>query len=288
MLFVCFWASHGWRQYNSPMDISLLLMKLGISILVVLVLSVVAERVSPQAAGIISGYPAGIAINLFFFGYEIGPAFAAESALYTATGLLATLSFVYFYYLASSRITRCSVLFASLVSILGYLAVVWCVHKVPVNWATALFIPIFSLFLFLYLFRRIKNSVIVDKAQLSGRVFLLRAFASAGIITIVTSLAHVVGPAYAGLFAAFPSTMFPLMLIIHLTYDVRHVHTIIKNFPLGLGSLIVYALLVALTYGSLGIFWGTIISFAAATAYLLAYAFLLRRKGSEPRFCICR
>ena len=79
------------------MDIGLVLIKFGSSILVVLALSAVAERVSPRVAGIISGYPAGIAINLFFFGYEIGPVFAAESALYTAVGLLATQSFVYFY-----------------------------------------------------------------------------------------------------------------------------------------------------------------------------------------------
>ncbi|KAF0181954.1 MAG: hypothetical protein FD164_1442 [Nitrospirae bacterium] len=282
MLSVCIWALHGCGQYNSPMDSTLLLMKLGISMLVVLVLSVVAERVSPRAAGIISGYPAGIAINLFFFGYEIGPAFAAESALYTAAGLFATLSFVYLYYVASSHVTRCSVLFASLVSFLGYLAVVWCVQKVPVNWATALLIPIVSIFLFLYLFRSIENSIIADKVQLTARVLLLRAFVSAGIIIVVTSLAHAVGPAYAGLFAAFPSTMFPLMLIIHTTYDVRHVHTIIKNFPLGLGSLIVYSLFVALTYGSLGLLWGTLLSFAAATAYLAAYTFIMRRTQSRP------
>ena len=263
------------------MDILLLSIKLVVSILVVLVLSLVAERVSPRIAGIVSGYPAGIAINLFFFGYEIGPVFAAESALYTATGLLATQSFVFFYYIASSRRSRQGVLSVSLMAFVGYLAVVWCVRQVPVNWVTALLIPIGSIFLFLHLFRRIENSVIAEKVQLTPRVLFLRAFVSAGIIIMVTSLAHVVGPAYAGLFAAFPSTLFPLMLIIHMTYDVEHVHTIIKNFPLGLGSLIVYAILVALTYESLGIFRGTLVAFAAATGYLLVFAVFVRRKRNQ-------
>ena len=181
------------------------------------------------------------------------------------------------HYLASSRLPRCGILSASLVAFSGYLAVVWLIRQCPVNWATALILPVSSLFLFLYLFRRIENSIITDTVRLTPRVLFLRAFVSAGIIILVTSLAHVVGPAYAGLFAAFPSTLFPLMLIMHRTYDVRHVHTIIKNLPLGLGSLIVYALLVALTYGSLGVFLGTILSFAAATAYLLAYAVIVRR-----------
>ncbi len=33
-------------------------------------------------AGVLYGYPAGIALNLFFFGYEIGPAFAARAHLF--------------------------------------------------------------------------------------------------------------------------------------------------------------------------------------------------------------
>ena len=33
----------------------------------------VAERVSPRVAGLLSGYPLGAAIALFFMGLEIGP-----------------------------------------------------------------------------------------------------------------------------------------------------------------------------------------------------------------------
>jgi hypothetical protein len=37
-----------------------------------------------------------------------------------------------------------------------------------------------------------------------------------------------------------PMSHFPLSLIVHISYDKAHVATIIKNFPPGLGSLIVY------------------------------------------------
>jgi hypothetical protein len=60
-------------------------------------------------------------------------------------------------------------------------------------------------------------------------------------------------------------------LIVHLTYDKTHVHTIIKNFPMGLGSLITYALCVSIVYPLWGIYIGTAISLAAASVYLLAY-----------------
>ena len=254
------------------MDITLLLLKLAVSVVVVLALSVIAERVTPRIAGIIAGYPAGIAINLFFFGYEISPDFAAESALYTSTGLLATLSFIYFYYLASSRIIRNTIFISSLISFCGYLGAVWGTRQMPANYASAILVPAVSIFLFLYLFRRIKDSTINDRIRLTFRVLLLRSLVAAGIIMLVTSSAHLVGPAYAGLFAAFPSTLFPLMLIIHATYDVEHVHTIIKSYPIGLGSLVVYTIAVALTYHKSGLITGTLISFGAATLYLIVYA----------------
>jgi hypothetical protein len=259
------------QQYNILMEMSLFLLKLTVSVVVVLALSVIAERVTPRIAGIVSGYPAGIAINLFFFGYEISPAFAAESALYTAVGLLATLSFIFFYYLASLRLKRNVIFMSSLLSFFGYLVVVWGTRHVPVNYAYAVVVPVVSLFLFLYLFRRIRNSTIAERVRLTFKVLLLRSLVAAGIVLIVTSTAHIVGPEYAGLFAAFPSTLFPLMLIIHATYDVGHVHTIIKNYPIGLGSLIVYSLAVSLTYQQSGIVTGTLISFAAATVYLIVY-----------------
>ena len=63
----------------------------------------------------------------------------------------------------------------------------------------------------------------------------------------------------------------------HITYDKAHVHTIIKNFPLGLGALVAYALAVSQLYPPLGIYGGTLAAFAAATLYLLAYGAIVGR-----------
>ncbi len=73
---------------------------------------------------------------------------------------------------------------------------------------------------------------------------------------------------WAGLFSAFPITLFPLILIVHISYDKEHVHTIIKNFPVGLGALIIYSLSVYKVYPIWGIYIGTVVSFIMATVYL--------------------
>ena len=125
--------------------------------------------------------------------------------------------------------------------------------------------------MFVYLFRQIKNTTIRDRVKLTPGILFLRAILAGFLILIIIATARSVGARWAGLFSAFPSTLFPLILIVHLTYDKTHVHTIIKNFPMGLGSLITYSLCVSIVYPASGIYIGTVISLAAASVYLLLY-----------------
>jgi hypothetical protein len=245
--------------------------KLLVTVGTVLGLSVIAERVGPKAAGILAGYPLGAAIALFFIGLEIGPKFAADSAVYTMIGLAATQVFVYFYFKTTLLVKRFNILAASLLSAAGYFLAIWLLHFIhPTKWL-AVAIPIASVFLFRYLFREIPNVTIAQKIRLTFKVVMFRSFLAACFILMITGTAKLVGPAWAGLFSAFPTTLFPLLLIVHLTYDKAHVHTIIKNFPLGLGSLITYSLAVSILYPICGVYVGTGLCLAAATGYLFVY-----------------
>ena len=250
---------------------SLFIIKLVVTVVVVLLLSLVAERVSPRVAGILSGYPLGAAIALFFIGLENSPEFASNSAVYTMMGLVATQSFVYLYFRASLFLKRFSVLGSSLFAIAGYFVVIWLLHFIRPGKFLAVLIPVASVFFFVYLFKEVKNATIQNRIKLTPKILFFRAFLAAFTIVLITGAAKFVGARWAGLFSAFPITLLPLILIVHLTYDKEHVHTIIKNFPLGLGSLIIYSLAVSIVYPGAGIYVGTLISFAAATAYLLVF-----------------
>ena len=249
----------------------LFLIKLIVAISFVIGLSLLAENVSPKVAGILSGYPTGSAITLFFFGLEVSPAFAAVSSVYNMIGLTASLSFVYIYYIASNFFIKFNILLSSLTAIFGYFLIVSLLHLIDINKYIAILIPITFSFLFIYLFKNIKNINIQTKAKLNYKILFVRAFFAALIILLITSVPKFVGPTWAGLFSAFPTTLFPLMLIIHFTYSKEHVHTVIKNVPVGMFSLIIYSLVVSIVYPLLGIYIGTIVSFAAATLYLLVY-----------------
>ena len=251
--------------------VSILFIKLIVSIALVLTLSAVAEHVSPRAAGILAGYPAGAAITLFFIGLDINPVFAADSAVYTMMGLVATEVFVYCYFKSSLYFKKFTIVTSSVIACIGYFMVSWLLHYIKLNKFLAALIPIVSIFIFVYLFRQIKNATIQDRVKLTLRILSLRAFLAGFLILIIIGTAKFVGSRWAGLFSAFPSTLFPLILIVHLTYDKAHVHTIIKNFPLGMGSLITYSLCVSIVYPTSGIYVGTAISLAAASIYLLVF-----------------
>lgn len=249
----------------------MLFIKLFVSISFVVTLSLIAERVSPRVAGLLSGYPLGAAIALFFFGFEMGTDFAAQSAVYTMSGLAATQLFVYIYYRISTLCKRLSILLSTIAGIGGYFVAIWVLHFIPLNRAGAVALPLASIFGFVYLFRRIENVGVGRKIQLNARVLFVRAVVAGMVVVAITAAARYVNTRWAGLFSAFPVTLLPLMVIVHYTHGLGAVHTVIKNFPHGLGALITYSLTVSIAYPLVGIYAGTIISFGAATGYLLIY-----------------
>jgi hypothetical protein len=247
--------------------------KILVSVLMVVILSLIAEWAGPRVAGIASGYPLGAAISLFFIGLEISPAFAARSAIYTAAGLAATVAFVGGYLaglrLAEGRRRPSALILAVLPAIAAYGMAAGALSLVTVNWVSSSLIAMGSIIAANRLFRRIPDTTIRQTIRLSLWVTLLRAFFAALVILLITGAARLVGPDWAGLFSAFPITMLPLLVIIQFTYEPAHVRTVIKNVPRGLGALLIYTLVVAASYEDQGIGWGTVLGYLAATAYLV-------------------
>src|SRR3989338_3761192 len=131
---------------------ALFVIKTVVTILFVLVLSLLAEWVSPKVSGIISGIPTGTAIILFFFGLEQGTDFASQSSLFNLVGMLSMQVFIYLYFRVSTKNTKTNILFSSLIAIVGYLIVIFLLKQFQFNFVTSLIIPFVSIALFTYLF----------------------------------------------------------------------------------------------------------------------------------------
>ncbi|GED23012.1 hypothetical protein [Halomonas halmophila] len=247
------------------------LAKLLVSIGVVLGLSVIAERLSTRAAGLLSGYPLGTAIALFFIGLEISPGFAAESAVHTLAGFTATLALGGGYLLCGRRDGFRGVLTGTLGGLIAWGLMSLMLTHFDVNRLGGTLITLVAILAFMRLYRHVPDTAATPRGGFSWPALALRAGLAASIIFLITGLAHVVPSAWAGVMAAFPVTMYPFLVILHLTHGAGPVATVIKHYPAGLGSLLCYTLCVSLAYDALGLTWGTLVGFAAATLWLLAW-----------------
>jgi hypothetical protein len=253
----------------------------------VLGLSFLAERAGPRVAGILSGYPLGTAILLYFIAVEQGIKFASESAVYAMPGLIATLAFLYGYFHASRRLVTLPVIpqivLSSLSAFIVYFAVSWLFQLTSMTLTQAAIILLGAIFVALVLFRKIENVKILNRVRVTKRVVFFRAGLASIIVLIISGLAALIGPRWSGILSGFPVALYPTMIILHFSYGAAPVHTLVRNFPRGMGALWTYVLAVSLTYPVLGLNIGTLISFAAATVYLVVYSTFVWMKQKSVR-----
>jgi len=260
------------------MATDMLLVKLLTTIALVLGLSWVAERVDTRVAGILSGMPLGSLLVLFFVGQELGPVFTRESALYAIPALTGTLVFAGVYYLASRHDHILGPLIATSAALPCYLLIAVAMSQITFTLGTGIVVTCLAIVLSIRLFDHIPDQKVEKRVRLTIRHLLFRAGAAAFFVAAITGIARSVGPRWSGLLIGFPITFLPFLLIIHLTYSRQHAHTIIRNFPIGLGGLIAYLSLVYLAIPAVGVNLSIVTGLSGSLVYLIIISYLLRRR----------
>ncbi len=236
---------------------------------VVIGLSIIAERVSPKLAGLLAGYPHGIAIVLYFIGAEQGVEFASRAALYAIGGLSANVALCYAYSRLCRTRSLANVILAAAGSVVVFLFVSAVLQRLPLSALFASLLTLGMIALIYALLRHTEEIKLLTKTRLGVIAVFARAVLAAGIVLLITGLADKIGPDWAGLLAGFPIVTFPLLLIIHHDHGPAPVHTMIRVYPIGLIALLVYALTTSLTFPVIGIGLGTLAGFGVATIYLI-------------------
>lgn len=249
----------------------LLLYKFILTSIIVIALSFVAEYISPKWAGIFSGFPTGTAVILYFYALENGLEFAGKSAIYNMVGLVAMQMFIFCYYISGLIAKRYKIILSTCGGITGYTVTIILLSEFSFTPGLAVIIPLISILVFKVLFQKIDHSEINVRIKPTWKVFLGRAVLAALTISLITDIAKIVGHKWAGLFSAFPTTLFPLLLIIHYSYGERYANSIIKHVPDGLVGLLIYSLIIYLSYPQFGLYLGIIIAFSGALAYITIY-----------------
>ncbi|NQV83275.1 MAG: hypothetical protein HQ494_05590 [Rhodospirillales bacterium] len=259
---------------------TLLLAKILSSGGIVLGLSLLAERVGPRVAGVLSGAPLGVVMVFFFLGHEIGTDTIIASIPHAIAGLTGTLVFVYAYYRTSLWPFRFGILISPIVSVAAFFGVALVLSRISFTHASALvFTAGASITAGLFFRSRIDNLRISWRVRMTPLVIGFRVGLSTVFVVSAISLAKILGSAWTGLLIGFPMTLLPLLLIVHMTYSREHAHALIRNFPIGIVGLIIYLLSLPFTFPAFGVTLGTVASLSASCLYFLVLPLVWRIAG---------
>jgi len=300
---------------DTPHETSLLAKALW-SAGIVMGLAFVAERIGTRIAGLLAGAPLSAVLIFFFVGRDMGIAYivdsvphgiasfsgtlvfvlvyywtssrlarfpalggamAAIAAYLSIASFSGTLVFVLVYYWTSSRLARFPALGGAMAAIAAYLGIASVLATIPFTLASGTALTVFVIALSHWLLRKIDFAALVRPISYTAHLLLLRGGVAAALIITVIMLAEILGPRWTGLLVGFPTTLLPTLLIIHFTHGTAATHAMIRNFPIGMGSIILYILSVPHSFTLWGVYGGTAASLAVAFTYLSVIMFFGQR-----------
>lgn len=258
----------------------ILIAKALVSITVVVGLSIVAERLGPRAAGLLTGMPLGAGIIVVFTGIEQGTAFAADAAVYMVPGFVTTLAFVYLYAAVSAWRNANgvgAVVLPAVCAHAGYALVA--VAASLVRPPLLLSLPVMAVLLIAtsQLMKSLPGTPIKDRVRFGPGVALFRAVTATSAILIVTGIAKAVGPQWTGILTAYPLTLFPLIIVLHVAYKGEHIAAVLKHVPLGLASVLAFCVTVAYALPAFGLALGVVAGYVVAFCFLVMLSYITRR-----------
>jgi uncharacterized membrane protein (GlpM family) len=257
--------------------------KILISVLVVLVLSWIAENVNPRISGILSGMPLGAVLVLYFVGRELGPEFAIASTLYAIASITASISFALGYYYASRLKIQFSPLVSSVCGLICFFVVVALLNWIHFDLVAAIALTLTTLIIVAYTYHTSEVNKIQIKVKMTFQRLLFRSGLAAVFVVAITIAAQFIGPRWSGLLLGFPMTFLPFILVIHMTYSAAQVRTIIRNFPLGLIGLLCFLVVVNQTIPELGVNVAIVTGLGCALTYLMLLSLVLSHLNSKAQ-----
>lgn len=258
----------------------LFLAKVAVSISVVIGLSLVAEHLGPRAAGFLTGMPLGAGIIVVFTGMEQGTVFTAEAAGFMVPGFVTTLAYVYLYAAVAAWRNKGGVgalLLPTLVANLGYGAVAYLASLTQPPLLLALPVMLVAMFATSKAMKTLPNTPITERVRFGMGVAVFRAVIATLAILVVTGVARAVGPQWTGILTAYPLTLFPLIVVIHVAYRGEQIAAVLKHVPMGLGSVLSFCVTIHYTLPTLGLALGVATGYAAAFCYLAALSYFTRK-----------
>lgn len=232
--------------------------KICLTLFIVLLLTEISKRVKPAVGGILMGLPLGAGLSTYFLAFEQGIPFLLEAIPGGIFGLSSSLLFSLSYYLADRWLVIKNRLLSSIVSscisILVYALVSVGGRMLNLSLGSSLLITVTMIAGNLLVVRwLIPPSIKPPTKKLSFTLLFIRAFLTALTIAVITGIAHLIGPVWAGILSAFPIVLFQVLVFLHVEEGPQVYPGIITGFAYSVTNLLLFYLMLAFLLPKVGL-----------------------------------
>lgn len=243
----------------------------------VILATILADKYGSKLGGLIAGLPSTAIFALFFLAWTQTPDFAVRSTTIMPIGVGIENIYVLILILLASR--------GLWLTLLGGFAVWFLLAYGLVvvgfdNYFWSLILYALSTIIIFYLIERVLQikSTGGRKIVYTPKIILMRGLLSGTIIALTIVMGKVGGPIFGGMGAVFPALVTSTMIITYLSHGADFAISTMKSVVPGLIGLVIYSVMVRLTYLPLGIIWGTLLSvFVAFLSGYLMFRFWLKK-----------
>jgi uncharacterized membrane protein (GlpM family) len=248
-----------------------------LSALVVIAISLIAERYGTKTGGIIGTLPSTILVAYLFIAYNEGVNVASKSVAVVAAEMGVNVIFLLLFSLYAHRsLTRALAISFGSWTILSALLFLFNVDNIFIS--LGVFVLFFIIaFVSLEYIKKIPSVRITPASHTLGHI-LLRGF-FAGIVIAVAVFLSNLGAVLSGIFSAFPVIFLSTMVISVREQGPTFAGGMAKAMIFGSPSVVCYAVSIYFLYPTIGILSGTLCAFVLS--FLLT--FLLFMVGKKLR-----
>lgn len=248
-----------------------------LSALVVVLVTVIAEKFGTKVGGIFGTLPSTLVVALIFIAINKGTDFASEAAAVVPAELGINVVFLLVFALLVHR----SVPFAFLTTfvvwgILSSLLVLFNMNSIVFSVLIYLLAVVGGFFVLEFWKNRPSSGMV--KVYYTARKIAFRGILAGIFIALAVSLSNI-GSVISGIFSVFPAILSSTMIISVREHGPDFAAGMAKSMLLGLSSVCAYAALIHFLYPVYGIIIGTIVAYLVSFGVTLVI-FMFRKKIS--------
>jgi Archaeal/vacuolar-type H+-ATPase subunit I len=232
--------------------------------------TILSEKLGSKTGGMVANLPSTILVSLLFIGINQGATFAAQAASAVPIGMIIDTIFLFIFIALVEK----GLILATIIALASWftLAAISSPLKELSVWITSLaYLGIATTIFLLTEYRLNIHSLPKTGKAYSNMQLITRAIFAGLVVSGAVTIGRTGNSYWSGLFSTFPAVMLSSMVILTISAGSQFAKATGKVMLITSTNIVVYGWAVTIFYPSLGLFWGTILSYilAAISVYML-------------------